>query len=89
MTPADLMDTSLFGIADEDSNPSIGRYDRNEINLPWCINILYDFTFPKEKTAINLGYTMFASWAISGGAYFTDWYKDQDDYRDNAYLVVD
>lgn len=32
---------------------------------------------------------MFASWAISGGSDFTDWYKDQDDYRNNTYLVVD
>lgn len=84
-----LTDTSLFGTADDDSNPSIGRYYRNETNLPWGINILYDFTFPKEKIAINLGYTMFASWAISGGTDFTDWYTDQDDYRDNTYLVVD
>ena len=89
MEPTDLMDTSLFGTADDDSNPSIGRYYRNSTNLPWGINILYDFTFPKEKNAINKGYTKFASWAVSGGADFTDWYKDQDDYRDNAYLVVD
>lgn len=32
MTPTDLMDTS--GTADDDSNPSIGRYDRNKTNLP-------------------------------------------------------
>ncbi len=86
-TPTDLMDTSLFGTADDDSNPAIGRYYRNSTNLPWGINILYDFTFPKEKVAINKGYTKFASWAISGGSDFTDWYKDQDDYRDNTYLV--
>ena len=89
MEPTDLMNTALLGTADDDSNPSIGRYYRNATNLPWGINILYDFTFPKEKAAINLGYTMFASWAISGGTDFTDWYTDQDNYRDNTYLVVD
>lgn len=88
MTPTDLMDTTLFGTADDDSNPAIGRYYRNSTNLPWGINILYDFTFPKEKFAINLGYTMFSSWAVSGGSDFTDWYKDQDDYRNDAYLVT-
>lgn len=84
--PTSLMNRELFGSADDDSNPAIGRYYRNRTNLPWGINILYDFTFPKEKVAINLGYTKFASWAVSGGADFTDWYKDQDDYRDYTYL---
>lgn len=89
MEPTDLMDTSLFRTADDDSNPAIGRYYRNETNLPWGINILYDFTYPKEKIAINKGYTMFSSWAVSGGSQFTDWYKDQADYRNNTYLVLD
>ncbi|MBN1650207.1 MAG: LruC domain-containing protein [Bacteroidales bacterium] len=89
MEPTDLMDTNLFRTADDDSNPAIGRYYRNATNLPWGINILYDFTYPKEKIAINKGYTMFSSWAVSGGSQFTDWYKDQSDYRNNAYLVVD
>ncbi len=86
MAPTDLMNQALFGTADDDSNPAIGRYYRNSTNLPWGINILYDFTFPKEKIAINKGYTKFASWAVSGGADFVDWYKDQDDYRDYTYL---
>ncbi|MCD6091114.1 MAG: LruC domain-containing protein [Bacteroidales bacterium] len=89
MEPTDLMNTALFDTADDDSNPSIGRYYRNKTNLPWGINILYDFAFPKEKIAINKGYTKFSSWAVSGGSQFTDWYKDQDDYRDSNYLVVD
>lgn len=59
MIPTDLMDTS--GTADDDSNPSIGIYDRNKTNLPWGINILYDFTFSKEKVEITKGYTKFAS----------------------------
>lgn len=87
--PTDLMDTSLFGTADDDSNPAIDRYYRNATNLPWGINILHDFVFPKEKIAINKGYTKFSSWAISGGSDFTDWYKEQDDYRNNAYLNND
>lgn len=86
MVPTDLMDTSLFGTAEDDSNPSIGRYYRNETNLPWGVTMLSDFTFPIEKIAINKGYTKFASWAISSGADFKDWYKDQASYRNKTYL---
>lgn len=87
MEPTDLMNTSFFGTTDDDSNPSIGRYYRNETNLPWGISILHDFVYPKEKIAINKGYTKFASWAMSGGSDFADWYKDQDDYRNSTYLI--
>jgi len=86
MAPTDLMNTSDFGTKDDDSDPSIGRYYRTSNNLPWAINIVHDFVLPKEKTAINKGYTKFASWAVSGGADFDDWYKDQSDYRDYNYL---
>lgn len=85
MMPTDLMDTSLFGTGDDDSNPAIGRYYRNQTNLPWGVTMLYDFTFPKEKIAINKGYTKFASWAISSGTDYKDWHKDVT-YRNNTYL---
>ena len=85
MMPTDLMDTSLFGTGDDDSNPAIGRYYRNETNLPWGVSMLYDFTFPKEKIAINRGYTKFASWAISSGSDYKDWYKNVT-YRNDTHL---
>lgn len=86
MVPTDLMDNTYFGTADDDSNPAIGRYYRNQTNLPWGVTMLTEFKFPKEKVAINKGYTKFASWAISSGSEFNDWYKDQSDYRNNSYL---
>ncbi|MBN1650208.1 MAG: LruC domain-containing protein [Bacteroidales bacterium] len=86
MVPTDLMDTSYFGTADDDSNPAIGRYYRNQTNLPWAVTMLTEFKFPKEKIAINKGYTKFASWSISSGTDYNDWYKDQSNYRNNSYL---
>ncbi len=86
MVPTDLMDTSYFGTADDDSNPAIGRYYRNQTNLPWGVTMLTEFKFPKEKIAINKGYTKFASWAISSGTDYNDWYKDQSNYRNDNFL---
>ena len=86
MEPTDLVDASYFGTADDDSNPATGRYYKNSINLPWGIDIIHDFVYPKEKSAINLGYTKFGSWAQSGGQNYNDWYKDQSDYRNYSHL---
>ncbi len=87
--PSSLADTSLFGTDDDASNIESGLYYKNENNLPWGINILYDFTAPLEKSPINLGYTKFDAWASSGGTEYADWYTDSDGYRDNNYLVVE
>lgn len=87
--PTDLANFDYFGTADDTSDPASGRFYKNGTNLPWGINIIHDFVYPKEKHAINLGYTKFANWAESGGSEYADWYKDQYDYRNNNYLVTD
>jgi len=87
MPPTSLANTDYFGTADDDSNPAIGRYYKTTNNLPWGIDIIHDFVYLQEKNAIILGYTKFAAWAESGGVSFPDWYKDQDGYRNDAYLV--
>jgi LruC domain-containing protein len=87
--PTSLADTSLFGTGDDASNMASGLYYKNKNNLPWGINILYDFTAPLEKSPINLGYTKFDAWASSGGTEYPDWYTDADGYRDTNYLVVE
>jgi len=86
--PTDLVNSSYLGSADDTSDPSIGRYYKNATSLPWGINIIHDFVYPKEKMAINLGYTKFGDWAQSSGSDYADWYKDQNGYRNNAYLVT-
>ncbi len=87
--PTSLANLTYFGSEDDDSNPAAGRYYKNSTNLPWAIDIIHNFVYPKEKSSIHLGYNRFGDWAESGGAEFPDWYKDQDGYRNNAYLVVD
>jgi LruC domain-containing protein len=81
-SPTSLADPSLIGSGDDVSNVGNASYYKNDNNMPWAINILYDFTVPAEKSPINQGYTRFADWAISGGTTFENWYSDVDDYRD-------
>ncbi|NOR86597.1 MAG: DUF4842 domain-containing protein, partial [Bacteroidales bacterium] len=87
MAPTSLMNMAYLGTEDDDSDPANGRYYKNVGNLPWGIDIIHDFVYLQEKSPIILGYNRFADWAESGGQVYTDWYKDQDGYRNDAYLV--
>jgi len=87
MAPTNLVNMAYFNTADDDSDLTTGRYYKTKDNLPWAINIIHDFVYLKEKKAIILGYNKFADWAESGGVDYPDWYKDQDGYRNNTYLV--
>ncbi len=88
MLPTSLADQSVFGQGDDDTQVSGGKYYKTALNLPWGINIVYDYVWPLESREIVLGYLKFAAWAESGGQEFPDWYKDKAGYRDNAYLDV-
>ncbi len=85
--PTALADPSFFGTADDTSNPP-SRYYKTANNLPWGINIVYDFVWPLESRQITQGYLKFGPWAESGGTQFADWYKNIEGYRDNQYLDI-
>ncbi len=87
--PTELADTRLFGTGDDDSQPGSSRYYKTASNLPWAINIIEKFDYPKEKVDITQTYTHFATWAESGGIEYPDWYKDLPGYRvtTNVYLI--
>lgn len=85
--PTSLANAEFFGTQDDNSNAATGRYYKNASNLPWAIDIIHDFVYLQEKVPIIYGYNRFADWAESGGQSYGDWYKDQDGYRNNQYLV--
>ncbi len=87
--PTDLLNTSLLGTADDDSDDSQNRYYKSSNNLPWAIDISHDFKHPTEKSQIILGYPFFDDWAQSGGTTKTDWYKEKSGYRMPQYLNPD
>ena len=86
--PTELANQSFFGTIDDNSDPAIGRYYKSATNLPWAINIVYDFVWPLESHEITQGYLKFGEWAESGGTDYPDWYKDLDGYRDNDNLDI-
>ncbi len=86
MAPTAMADASLLGTGDDTSDPATNRYYKTNKNLPWGINIVYDFKWMKEKQEIIYGYLHFAAWAESGGTQYPDWYKDLPGYRDNSML---
>lgn len=87
--PTDLVDASLFGVLDDDSQPSANRYYKTSTNLPWAINIYDRFDYPVEKVDIVNAHLMFADWATSGGVLFPDWFRNLAGYRNlnNIYQV--
>ncbi len=85
-TPTDLIKTSFFQSASDDSDPSIGRYYKSAEGHPWALNIKGDIRYMSEKRDIVTGYHFFATWAQSGGSQATDWYLDHSGYRDASKL---
>lgn len=82
--PTDLVNTSFFGTAEDDSNPANERYYVNENNLPWALSFAQSFRYPAEKKDIVQTYNFFVSWAQSSGSSSTNWYLDLPGYIDPA-----
>jgi LruC domain-containing protein len=74
--PTSLVNSSLFGTLDDDSNPAAGKYYKTGNNLPWGINILQGFDYPIEKAPINEAYLHFVEWAVSSGVSYPDWFSE-------------
>lgn len=87
--PTQMISTNYFGAADDNSIPSQERYYKSKNNLPWALDIGYEFRHPLEKTPINQGYNEFVNWASSGGTISKDWYKDNTGYRNTSKLFLD
>ena len=84
--PSAKMDYTLFGTADDGSNPSKGIYFVTPTNLPWVLNIISSIPYPKEGTDITKAYLYLLPWATSGGATNTDWFLNITGYRNTANL---
>ena len=87
--PTNLVDLTLLGTEEDQTDVSSGIYYKASNGLPWGIDIIHDFVYPKEKQAIILGYPFFVTWAESAGTSTTDWYKEKSGYRNYTYLSQD
>ncbi len=86
--PTDLVDKSLFGTADDNTDLGAKKYYMSDKYLPWAINLPVQFAYPAEKQDITKAFLMFNNWANSRGYNFMDWYMDKNGYRDATKLYV-
>ncbi len=86
--PTDLVDKSLFGTGDDNSDLAAQKYYMSDKYLPWAINLPVQFAYPAEKQDITKSFLMFNTWASSRGYNFMDWYMDKNGYRDATKLYV-
>jgi LruC domain-containing protein len=84
--PTDLMNMSLFGTSQDDSQPASNRYYVTKNNLSWAIDVAGPFEYPIEKAEISQPYTKFIPWGESGGASYYDWYQPKPNYRNTQYI---
>ena len=85
-SPTTLADPTLFGTKDDNTKVDSLRYYKTSRNLPWAINIIHEFRYPKEGAKVTKGYNKFGSWTESGGTNYKDWYKDNSGYRNTNHL---
>lgn len=86
--PTAKMDNSYLGTMDDDTQIGAGKYFKSETNVPWAINISHEFRHPVEKKRIDEAYNYFVSWAMSNGASYEDWYKDNNGYRNTSNIYM-
>jgi len=84
--PTDLADKSLFGSAQDASDPSLGKYYVTTPGQPFAIDIAGQFDHPVEKAMVTKAHLRFFSWGQSGGTQYFDWYKDLTGYRNSSYI---
>lgn len=80
--PTQLVDASLFGTGDDNSDLNAHKYYMSDKFLPWAINIPVQFDYPAEQQDITKSFLMFKNWASSRGYNYMDWYQDKTGYRD-------
>lgn len=86
--PTSLVDASLFGTFDDNTNPAQNRFYLSNDNLNWAIHIPETIPYPLERVEISDAYLKFKNWAESGGQVDTDWYLDLPGHRVPAKLYV-
>ena len=82
--PTDLADGALFGTGADNSAPSQGRYYTTSNDLPWVMDVVAPFDYPKESRVITDVFTKFIPWGESGGQTYYDWFVNKPGYRNTS-----
>lgn len=78
--PTSLGNNIAIDTGDSINKDTDGNY-LTSTGLPWAINVVHDFKVPRESVSVNEAYNFFSQWATSGGAQYSDWYKDDPGFR--------
>ena len=73
--PTNKFNPEFYGLADDTSDPSVGRYFRNANNLPWALEISEDWEWPSERKPLLLAYPDFKSFVESNGNAYKRWFE--------------
>ncbi len=79
--PSDLVNLTLFGSSDDESDVGTSTYYKTANGLPWALNITSTWGHPLEYIDVLLAYPQLQSWAESGGVNNPTWY----DYPEVSY----
>lgn len=88
MPATSLVNTDLFGSADDDTRPLEGRFYLSKDDLNWAIHVPVSIPYAREGVDKTDAFLKFREWAESGGTVFPDWYMDESDYRNNSNLYI-
>ncbi|MCH8553969.1 MAG: LruC domain-containing protein [Schleiferiaceae bacterium] len=73
------VDNTLYGLADDDTDPATKKWYLTANNLPWGIEIVeqeVSWKHPKSKIAIDEAYPEFLNWVMSAGNNNQAWAKN-------------
>lgn len=80
--PTSLVDVTYFGTEGDNSDPGAGRYYQTSRGLPWAIQLPSSFDYPLERIPVPTAHLKFIDWVESGGSSFSNWYLNENGYRD-------
>ncbi|GEM75381.1 LruC domain-containing protein [Vibrio sagamiensis] len=75
-SPTGKFDTGLLALQDDDSNETLGKYFKTELNHPWALFITSEWDWPTERTDILSAYPTFQDYAESSGVSSLDWHQN-------------
>lgn len=75
-SPTEKFDTGLFSLNDDDSNQTLGKYFKTELNHTWALFITSEWQWPTERTDILSAYPDFQGYVESSGVSNLDWHQN-------------
>ncbi|WP_209332223.1 LruC domain-containing protein [Lunatimonas salinarum] len=84
--PTDLMDVSLLGSGDDESEQSLNRFFVSKRGFNWALHVPNSIGYASEKVDFTKAYLRFGDWVKSGGQQHADWYLDIGNQIDKGSL---